>query len=381
MRECNRRDFLRFGGQAGLLAGASSILPGCGAPLPYISSPTDSPTTTPARVAVSRGLDLYEMTRRLLDSVGGIGAYVQPGETVFIKPNFGGLGFVPHNIFTSGECCKVETVVTVAEECLKAGAGQVIIGEGGQVRTFSWADAVTLDGATNLAAEADRLRAAYPGEVILACLEADSPAWDPLPSPHTDLGNIEVSGLLARADRVISIAVLKTHRWTHLTGTMKNFVGTTSLDRYGSGFNARDGLHFAAGGVAQCFLDIVAGLQPDLAIIDGSIGCEGNGPHVFPMWGTTVDVKDRLGDWFLLAGTDLPALDATAARIIGLDVDYVPHLQQAYQQGLGQIREDLIELAGADLDDLRMPWQPADHTEGFGAVVLPTVILKMLGLW
>ena len=44
-----------------------------------------------------------------------------------------------------------------------------------------------------------------------------------------------------------------------------------SLSRHGSGFFARDKLHFAAGGVSQCFLDIVAGVKPDLAIIDGSI--------------------------------------------------------------------------------------------------------------
>lgn len=383
MNGLSRRSFLRRAAGAGLGLSASQMMSGCGgAAPPFIPVSTDAPIDTTARLAAIRGTDLYEMTRQALDAIGGITSIVHPGETVFIKPNLGGIGFVPHNIFVSGESAKVEILVTVAEACLQAGAAKVIIGEGGQVRQFRWEDAVTLDGLTNLAAERDRLNAAYPGEIQLACLMVDSPEWDPVPSPHTDLGQIYISSLLARADRVISVAPIKTHRWTAITAAMKNFVGTTSYDRYGNGLNWRFILHNAAGGIDQCFLDIVSAIQPDLAIIDGSICCEGNGPHVFPgWWGTTVDVRDLLGDWFLLAGTDLPAVDATAARIIGQDVSGVPFLVRAYDQGLGQTQENRIELVGATLNELRMNWTPAQHTEGFGDVVLPTILLKLIGLW
>lgn len=383
MRRLTRRGFLHCAAGAGLGLSGSQLLTGCGGtPPPLIGAVTDVPVDTTSRVSVIRGLDLYEMTHQALDAVGGIESVVHPGETVFIKPNLGGVDFVSHNSFLGGESAKVEIIVTVAEACLQAGASKVIIGEGGQVRQFSWEHAVTLDGSTNLAAEAARLNAAYPDKLQLACLMVDSPEWDPVPSPHTDLGEIYISSLLARADRVISIAPIKTHRWTYITGTMKNFVGSTSFDRYGSGMPWRYALHNAAGGVSQCFLDIVAGIRPDLAIVDGSICCEGNGPHVLPIWwGTTVDVRNRLGDWFLLAGTDLPALDATAARIIGQDVAGVPYLVNAYNQGLGQIQESQIQLVGASLDELRMNWTPAQHLEGFGDVILPTLILQSLGLW
>ncbi len=381
MKGIRRRDLLRSGAGMGLATGGLRWLTGCGAAPPGLVVPGDAPVDTPARVTAVRGFDLADMTRQVLDAVGGIGSVVRPGETVFIKPNMGGLGFIPHNIFTTGESTKVEIVVAVIEECLKAGADRVIVGEGGQIESFPWESAVTLDGSTNMAEEARRLNGLYPDKVVLACLEVDSPAWDPLPSPHTDLGEIHVSSLLVRSDRVISIAPLKTHRWTDTTLTMKNFVGTTPLSRYGA-FNSRSGLHSAAGGVIQCFLDIVAAVNVDLVIVDASIGCEGNGPHVFPMWwGTPVDVRDRLGSWLLLAGTDAAAVDATATRIIGLDADNVPYLATAYEQGIGQIRADRIELVGATLDDLRMPWLPAQHSEGFGDVVLPTLLLKAMGLW
>jgi uncharacterized protein (DUF362 family) len=252
MSKLTRRSFLRRAAGAGLILNTSELITGCGGEAPpLISAATDVPADTAARVNVVRGADLTQMTHQLLDAVGGIGAIVHPGETVFIKPNLGGVDFVSHNSFLAGESTKVEIITVVAEECLRAGAARVIIGEGGQVRRFAWEEAVTLDGASNLAFEAARLNAAYGDKLQLACLMADSPGWDPLPSPHTDLGNIYVSSLLARADRVISIAPIKTHRWTYITATMKNFVGSTSYDLYGDGMPWRYKLHSAAGGVSQ----------------------------------------------------------------------------------------------------------------------------------
>ncbi len=371
-----RRGFLRRGVQVGAALGAAKLLTGCGGERPWLPAPTDAPLPGTARVNAVLGTDLYAMTREALEAVGGMASIINPGETAFIKPNFGGLGFVDGDPIRLGESVKPEIVIVVAEACLQAGAAKVIIGEGGQSRVIPWEQATTLDGTTDLITESERLNAAYPGEVVLASLEVDSPAWDPIPSPHTGLGDVYVSSLLARADRVISIAVIKSHRWCHVTGSMKNFVGATSFDQYGFGFPWRFLLHSAAGSVAQCFLDVVAGIQPDLAIIDGSICCEGNGPHVVPgWWGDTVDVRDRLGQWFMLSSTDPAAADATAARIISHNVDKIPHLCMAGEQGVGVVREDRIELVGASLGDLQIDWAPAEHTYGFGEVLLPGCML------
>ena len=55
--------------------------------------------------------------------------------------------------------------------------------------------------------------------------------------------------------------------------------------------------------------------MPDLAIIDFSIGVEGDGPTVGGENGRTVDLKKRLGSWLLLASTDLvAACQAQASR-------------------------------------------------------------------
>jgi len=376
MRKLTRRDFLWHGGEAGLALGASRLLTGCSAvpsctPPPTLYSPTDKA----ARVAAVLGTDLADMARAAMDAFGGARAFVKEGETVFIKPNFGAVGMVKYNPITKGDSVKPEIVVAVAEECLKAGASMVTIGEGGQVPSWNWAAVPTLDGTTTMADEAERLRQTYGNRIRLVCLNAETPEWDRVPS-STCLEEVEVSSLATRADRVISLPVIKTHRWTLMTGAMKNLFGLTSVNRYSSPLvnSMRAKLHDA--GLHQVIVDIASQVRPDFSIMDFSIGCEGNGPHVLPgWWGTSVDMRDRLGSWMLLASPDAVALDATAARVISLRAEDVRHVTMAYEQGLGQMLEDKIELTGATLDELRMSWQAPDLTEGFLEVIIPGIHL------
>ena len=358
MHRITRRELLRLGAGAAIVLGAPQILTGCrgeeAAPKPI------------ARVAAIRGEDLYAMTREALEAVGGAQKIVNEGETVFIKPNMVTLPFVPSigNRFVAGECTKPEIVIAVAEECLRAGAAEVIVGDGSQMPTFDWKLATTLDGSTNLAAEAQRLSSKYGGKVTLACLDTDSPDWVEVPT-STYIEKVAISSLVARADRIISIPVMKTHEWAQLSLSLKNFVGVTPLERYGwkgAGTMYSRALldHRSPEAIAQLYLDIVDAVKPDLAIIDASIGVEGNGPSAGEGNGLTVDMKERVGSWILLASTDLVAADATAARIMGHDVAEVKQLGMAYEMGLGEMREESIEIVGERLDDLRVGWLPAE---------------------
>jgi uncharacterized protein (DUF362 family) len=363
MHKLTRRDLLRLGAGAVIAAGAPAILGGC-KDEQEATEPTETAEPT-SKVAAVRGEDLYAMTRQALEAVGGITAIVQPGETVFIKPNLATIDWanLGRNPFVLGECTKAEIVAAVAEECLKVGATEVIIGDSTQMPSYSWEYAITLDGATNLAAEAKRLSSEYDGKVTLACLDVDSPEWVDVPS-RSRLGTIAISSLVARADCVISIPVLKTHSWAQLSLSLKNFLGVTPLARYGwvpSGMYSRLGFdHSSPQTIAQIYLDIVNAVKPDLAIIDASIGVEGNGPSVGDGQGITVDMRDRLGSWLLLASTDLVAADATAARTIKHEVSSIRQLTMAYDMGLGEMREESIQIIGARLDDLRVDWVPAE---------------------
>jgi uncharacterized protein (DUF362 family) len=304
------------------------------------------------------------MARDVLNPLGGIGEVVHAGETVFIKPNMVSLPWAEHgNSFAGGECTKPEIVVAVADECLRAGAAEVIVGDGSHALELPWEHATTLDGSTNLTSEMARLSEVYGRPARVASLEVDSPDWVAVPS-ETSLGSILVSSLVANADRVISIPVAKTHSWAQLTLSLKNFIGVAPLWRYGdlpNGIPDRGVVfdHSSPRAIAAIYLDMVQGIRPDLAIVDFSIGIEGNGPNL-SHGGRTVDMRDRLGSYLLLASTDLVAADATAARIMSHDPGKIVQLGMGYEMGLGEMRKDHIELIGPRLSDLRVPWASAN---------------------
>ncbi len=379
MGHWRRRDVIRVGAGAAAGLGVSGLWGACGdagrAAVSGSPSPTPSPTALacgasdvgpPARVAAVRGRDLYAMTRSALEAIGGMGTVVHEGETVFVKPNMVTLPWssASYNPFRLGECTKPEIVVAVVEECLKSGAREVVVGDGSQMPRFDWSGAVSLDGSTNLVRETTRLNGRYPGKVRLVCLDVDTPAWVDVPT-GTSLGHVAVSSLVTGADRVISIPVAKTHKWAYLTLSLKNFVGITPLVRYGwvsSGNYDRVLLHrndARPTGFGRLFVDLARAVRPDLAVVDLSIGMEGDGPST-STGGVPLDVATRLGSWLVLARTDPVAADATAARIMGQESPYVGDiLRMAHQDGMGAICTESIELVGARLDELRLEWRSA----------------------
>jgi uncharacterized protein (DUF362 family) len=363
----SRRHFVRT---STLAVGAAATAGACG------STPTDPADLEPpefgdppdvvdptASVFAVTGTHLASMTRQVLDDLGGVGTVVHQGESVFIKPNMVSLPWAPQgNVFAAGECAKPEILIAVAEACLQAGAREVTIGDGSHAPELPWDRAVTLDGSTNLAAEVARLAVQYGRPVRVASLEVDSPEWIEVPS-STYLGPISVSSLVAEADRVISVPVAKTHSWAQLTLSLKNFVGIAPLWRYGDlPNNVPDrGVRFdhsSPAAIAAIYLDIARGVQPDLAVIDFSIGVEGNGPNL-SHGGRTVDMRNRLGSYLVLASTDLVAADTVAAWIMSHHPEHVVQLGMAYARGMGEARMERIQVVGGDLRNLRVAWAPA----------------------
>ncbi len=371
-RRTSRRELLRLGAAAALGAGTARVLSACGgggaapATAPHEDLCAGAPATTPATVHAVRGQDLRQMTRDLLASLGGGGEVVAAGDRVFVKPNMVTLPWAAdHDVFRGGECTKPEIVAAVAEACLQAGAAEVIIGDGSQMPTFDWSRARFLDGSTDLVREAARLSGAHGKPVRLACLDHDSPGWVEVPTALS-YGRVAVSSLVMDADKVISVPVAKCHSGAYFTLSIKNFIGTIPLARYGwvpSGIYDRRALH-AHDPDPRSFnrlpQDICRAVEPDLAVVDLSIGLEANGPSLSG-GGRTLDVRDRLGSWLLLGSTDLVAADATAARVMGQEEWKIQAvLASARDAGLGTMCADQITLVGATLEELRMRWIPAD---------------------
>jgi uncharacterized protein (DUF362 family) len=135
-----------------------------------------------------------------------------------------------------------------------------------------------------------------------------------------------------RSDFVVSMPKLKTHHWAGMTCSMKNFFGTVPGAVYGWPKNL---LHVK--GIHASILDLVATVKPSLTIVDAIVGMEGDGP----IMGTARPVG------FLAMGQDLPAVDATCARVIGLDPTRIVYLDAA-GHFLGNIAERRIDHRGED---------------------------------
>jgi uncharacterized protein (DUF362 family) len=103
-------------------------------------------------------------------------------------------------------------------------------------------------------------------------------------------------------------------------------------------------------GIPQSIVDITATVKPHLAIVDGVVGMEGDGPIM----------GDPISSKVVVLGVDLPAVDATCVRVMGLDPYRIPFLRLA-GKGLGTIRQGNIEQRGELIDDVRLSFRLLNH--------------------
>jgi uncharacterized protein (DUF362 family) len=82
-------------------------------------------------------------------------------------------------------------------------------------------------------------------------------------------------------------------------------------------------------------------LRPDLALIDGFQGMEGNGP------GNGTPVEHRV----CVVSTDWLAADRVGLELMGIDPATVGYLNYCSQNGMGQFNLDQIEVVGAAVKD------------------------------
>jgi uncharacterized protein (DUF362 family) len=109
-------------------------------------------------------------------------------------------------------------------------------------------------------------------------------------------------------------------------------------------------LHHA--GIPQTVFDINASLQKTIAVVDAIVGMEGDGP--------IMGSPKKLG--LIVVGTNLAAVDATCARIVGLDPARVSYLQLSADR-IGPIVEGRILQRGEAWRDAASPFVLLDRPE------------------
>jgi uncharacterized protein (DUF362 family) len=150
---------------------------------------------------------------------------------------------------------------------------------------------------------------------------------------------------ICEADYVISMPKMKTHHWVGVTCAMKNLYGTLPGLKYGWPKNV---LHH--NGIPETVIDINATLPRTLTIVDGIDCMEGDGP--------IMGSRKHMG--LVFVGANLPAVDATAARIMGLVPERVSYLSLAADR-LGPIADSRITQRGESWQDLVNPFQILDQ--------------------
>jgi uncharacterized protein (DUF362 family) len=281
-----------------------------------------------ARVFAGRATS-YErdLTPLLLDAFAelGIDRREIAGRRILLKPNLvEARPTAPINTHP-------QVVRAAAEAFRRLGAAEVRVGEGpGHCR-----DTRRVLEASGLAAvlREDGLRFLdlnrQPGFVV------------PNAGGRSGLTRLTLPQPLAESDWLVSVAKMKTHHWAGVTLSMKNLFGVMPGAYYGWPKNV---LHYA--GLGEAILDIAATVRPQLAIIDGIVGMEGDGP----IMGEPRDAG------VLLVGRDAVAVDASAARVMGIDPGRVRYLAAA-DGWLGPIGEAAIEQVGERLADLVTPFR------------------------
>ncbi|ACM19116.1 DUF362 iron-sulfur cluster-binding domain protein [Geotalea daltonii FRC-32] len=257
---------------------------------------------------------------RLLKPLGGMEAFVQPGEKVLLKPNMLSAKTPDAAVTTHPE------VLRAAIELVQQAGGLPLVGDSPGV------------GSQKRVAEKTGL---------LQVIEESGAEIADFSEP------VEVAGkgtfkrfALARpyleADRVINLPKLKTHEMMTMTCAVKNLFGAV----VGAG---KAGWHLKAGADRDLFARMLVELyllrKPDLNIVDAVAAMEGDGPGS----------GDPRHVGLLLAGENAVAVDVVAAEIAGIPKKLLYIQRAAASLGVDGADRSEIETTGLPLEEACVP--------------------------
>ncbi len=271
--------------------------------------------------ASSYGADLAATIEAGLRSLG-VGPGEVRGKRILLKPNFIETVRGARHI-----CTQPEVIVAAVETFRRFGAARVVVGEGsGHSRDTA-----------RVVEETGTAEALIECKTPFVDLNDDDLIVRPNAGGFSHFKTLTLPATVEQVDWVVSMPKMKTHHWVGVTLSMKNLFGLMPGIVYGWPKNV---FHWA--GIEPSILDINATVKPHLAIIDGIVGMEGDGP----IMGTPKPVG------VIVMGTDLVATDATAARIMGIDPRKVLYLRTAPHR-LGTIRQERIVQRGEAVRTVR----------------------------
>lgn len=154
------------------------------------------------------------------------------------------------------------------------------------------------------------------------------------------------------ADKIVSLPKMKSHGLARMTGAVKNQFGCIPGTLKGE-------MHVKLPHVddfSRMLVDLNNYVSPSLYVMDAIHAMEGNGPRS--------GVPKAMNA--LLISTDPVALDATAARMVNMNPEYVSTTRIGMEVGMGTLLEEEIEIVGDPIsgfvrDEFEVVRKPADN--------------------
>lgn len=266
----------------------------------------------------------YEDCRQAIDLAFELFPLSLAGKRVLVKPNVLRASQAQEGIVTHPSVLQA-----VVEKLEEEGVGAIVVGDNPGAMSY---------GANEASFQQSGLMDAAKGYYKNIGSEAIAVEFNPVFG-----GCVRLSPEILEADVIVSLPKFKTHGLTTLTGAIKNSYGFLPGAQ-----KAR--LHAIAGNpwrFGELVVDVFSLRIPDLFIVDAVIGMEGNGPAS----------KDLRPVGKIMASDNAVALDATIARMMGLDPGSLRFLQVARERGLGNYDQEEIEIVGElkRIPDFKLP--------------------------
>jgi len=239
-----------------------------------------------------------KLTEQAVAAIGGMKRFVSSGDVVWVKPNMAW-----NSAPEFGANTHPDVVATLVRLSLEAGAKKVRVGDA----TVHPAKKAYAASGIQAAAEAAGAEVVFLDDNRLKDVAINGERlqkWALYPD-------------IIESDLVINCPVVKNHSIATATVCMKNYMGIIGGNR---------GLWHQ--NLAQCLCDITAFMKPPMCVVDATRVMTANGPT----GGNMADVKAMNT---VAAGTDIVALEAFGAELLGLEPAEVKTVAAAQAAGLG----------------------------------------------
>jgi len=299
-----RRDFLKTTAGAGLAAGAVLSLGGYG----KLWSSTN-PLLEYDMIALMGG-EPDAMFDLGIQELGGMGAFVQKGQKVLVKPNIG--WDVTPELAANTNPLLVKRII---EHCFKAGAKEVYVFDH---TCDNWVNCYKTSGIEKAAKSTGAK--VVPGNSESYYHEIAIPGG-------VKLKSAKVHELLLETDVFINVPVLKDHDSTRMTCCLKNMMGVIWDRQY-----------WHANNLNQCIADYALfEKKPVLNVVDCYNVMVKHGPQ-------GVSKEDLVQMKSQIIASDWVAADAAAAKMLGVPTERIEYISIAHKMGLGNMKLDTLNI-------------------------------------